>query len=153
MSKIHIAQVHEVESLVEMGEMFHTQAYPPALETKFNPTHFIKTWKQLIASGAGRIFIARDSGGAAAGVIGGLQYQDTNTGDVMVHEAFWFVHPTQRGGFLAMRLYREFITWAKMIGAKTVIMVHLIGANGEQLSSLYRKLGFTEVEVNYMKRI
>ena len=139
--------VEDMDKAAELGTKFFQEAGLPGT---LNPELFKKNWTYLIASGTGKMFGLYEEG-VFVGAIGVIISPDLNDGELVASEAFWFIHPSKRGGGLKLLLH--FLSYAKEIGCVRVIMVHLFNQNREQLSKLYTKLGFAPVEVHYVKTL
>ena len=135
--------------LLAMGSLFFREAKLPGV---FNAEYFQKTWSCLIANGCGNIWtVSKDD--QIIGAIGGLQHPDICTGDLVVQEAFWFMHPSQRGGMSALRLYHALADWAMYLNARRLCMSTTFAPGCEKLRQLYHNLGFEAVDVFYFKTL
>lgn len=136
--------------LLAMGQLFFDEAHLPGV---FNPTYFSNQWQQFITSGVGNMWVAKKSDGVIVGAIAALKHPDVCTGDLVVQEMFWFMHPDHRGTFVAMRLYSAIECWARSLGAYRLCMSTTFAPGCEKLRSLYHKLGFKAVDVFYFKTL
>ena len=133
--------------LLPMAESFWLEGKMPGI---FNPVSFVSSWLTVLDSGMGVIWVLEDEN-KVIGTLGCGIYRDLNTGDLVASEFFWYVLPDHRGrGIL---LLREFEKWAKNIGAKRVIMVHLTKCMPERVGEIYKKMGYEMLETHYVKEI
>jgi GNAT superfamily N-acetyltransferase len=108
---------------------------------------FAQTWTNVLTSGIGKIFILDDFHGA----LGALAYQDPNDGELVATEMFWIVSPEHRGK--GMELLKAFEHWAKSIGCKRTIMVHLKDSMPDKLKTIYKRNKYVEMETHYIKEL
>lgn len=86
------------------------------------------------------------------GVIGGILAPCLwNTETVMCYELFWWVMPEHRGTKSSIQLLNKFETHAKNKGATHVIMASIPSLNGEKPGKVYKRKGYTERELFYVK--
>jgi GNAT superfamily N-acetyltransferase len=71
----------------------------------------------------------------------------------MATEIAWWVAPSHRGGSRAVRLVREFESWARSNGAVIVNMSNLQMGNASQVAGVLKKLGYSLSEQTHSKRI
>ena len=69
----------------------------------------------------------------------------------MAAELAWFMSKEYRGGKQAIKLIEAFEAWGKSVGAEYVIMADIKSV--ADLSPLYKRKGFEEVEASYARRI
>lgn len=115
----------------------------------FDIQKFVDFWRPVIASEIGVIFIAEEDG-EIIGAIAGMAVPEPYSGEMAVHEFFWFVRPGHRGS-AGLRLYEALEYWARQKQAKVMRMVHLMDSMPEKLSRVYRRLGYEQVETLYSK--
>jgi GNAT superfamily N-acetyltransferase len=108
---------------------------------------FCSSWKGLIESGTGTIFVLDDFHGA----MGVIAYPDISSGEPTASELFWLVLPEYRGKGLA--LLERYEEWAKNIGCKKAIMVHLEDSMPDKLKGLYESRDYELMETSYIKEL
>lgn len=135
----------EVPLTLEGAHEFYTASKMPGV---FNDDVYIKTWSSIIASNRGTILIDVE-GDKIIGAIAGVLSPNMFTGDMMAIECFWFVFPEHRGH--GIRLLKAYEYWAASRDVKLVCMVHLKGLQPESLKALYERMGYHEIETNYLK--
>lgn len=111
----------------------------------FSDDIFISSWKNLFNLGFGVIFATEDY----SGMIGGIKYPDTNSGELIASELFWFVDPSKRGE--GIKLLNAFELWAINNNCKRIIMVHLMDSMPEKVGRFYERTGYRKLEVHYVK--
>ena len=145
---ISVASISDLESLAELGPKFWSEAGLPG---KFIKEIFVRNWEKLIISDLGVIFFHSNKDGKPDGAIGVTLYRDINDDELVMHETFWFVSPDSRGS--GIRLFKEAEKLAKTLGVKRMIMAHVLNAHADKLARFYPKMGFSPIEVNYLKQI
>jgi len=69
--------------------------------------------------------------------------------DLIASDSGWFILPEYRGSRSAVKLLKNFQTWAKANGAKEVAMGVSTDVNPEKTGALLQKLGYKHVGGNY----
>ena len=106
-----------------------------------NETSYIDGLKNLIKSGAGGMWMwVKNS--VVVGAIGGVKYPDMLTGRMVALEMYWFVTESCRGGIGAVKLLKQFESWASESGCSHVFMVNLECSMSERLAVFYQKMGY-----------
>lgn len=141
-------QVIELKKASGMGFEFWKEANLPG---KFVPEIWQANWGRMIQTGSGRILGLYLDDGALVGCLGFFVSADINDGAKVATEAFWFVNANHRGA--GVKLLLSFLKRAKELGCVRATMVHLFTEQAEQLSQLYKKLGFSPVETHYSKTL
>ena len=118
---------------------------------KFDLDRFVNLWRNLIETDQGVIFGAFEDGDFI-GAIAGTLYPEPYCGDLIAQEFFWFVRPGHRG-FAGMRLYKAFEYWCRERGCAEIRMGHLADLMPEKVAHTYKRLGYTQIETNYAKRL
>lgn len=118
------------------------------LET-FDLARFTGVWTELLAGGAGVIFVQGDAD--VDGALGGVVHRDLYSDELMASEFFWFVKAGKRGAGIS--LYREFEKWARDKGCRRIEMVHLLDVMPEKVARFYRTLGYRAAETRYTKQL
>jgi hypothetical protein len=140
---------------LEGGRKFFDEGKMPG---GFVPQVFLTTFGRLIWDGTGIVlasFQFEVQGGKRiiTGALGGVLAPSPFNGRLMATELFWFVLPEHRGGSDALRLFSAFEDWAVEKKAEMISFVHLLALSPDRLEKLYRKRGYTPVEVNYIKAL
>lgn len=144
---IRLCSEKDLEKVYEVGASFFNEAKLPGKPVK--PV-FLETWKTFLSTGVGGILLLeRDA--SVIGVLGFLRYPDPNDGELVVSETFWYVSPTARGH--GIKLLNKFEELAKAIGAKRIMMAHMLSLMPEEISHLYVRKGYRPLETNYIKEI
>lgn len=144
---IRAIEQHEVESITFIGVEFWKEGNLPG---SFDPAYAARRWREILASGTGRIFAYfKDS--KPLGAIGIFIVEDINTRDRIAEEAFWFVRKEHRG--IGLRLFRFAEQYAKASGCRRMAMVHLMGLHPDELRGLYERTGYRCVEHAYHKEL
>jgi GNAT superfamily N-acetyltransferase len=143
--QIREATMDDIPVLVSMGQQFRaSSAYAAHLPE--NTTQMAAIAKRLIASPEGLVLVAtRD--GQIVGTIGVLLYPHHFSGLPTAGELWFWVTPEHRG--YGVRLVRRAEQWAQRQGATTMQMI----APTPEVGTLYRRLGYTALEVAYTKEL
>lgn len=140
---------NELESVKGLAQSFFSEScLPGALHWE----HWKSSWIKLIDSDIGAIFV-NEIDGEMRGMLGGLFFPCTMTGQLEALEGFWFVSPGERGKVGAIRLLMTFEAEAKKRGCYRVKMVHLMRVNPDLAESLYTRMGYELLQVNYCKEL
>lgn len=146
MNIVRITKREELAELAKLGKSFYEEGKLPG---GFNEGMFVENWLKFLALNLGAIF-ALECGGFR-GALGAFCIPDSNDGELVGTEAFWWVSPEARGN--GLRLLNRFESWATERGAKRLIMVHLSGLMPEKIGTLYERRGYSPVEVHYVKSV
>jgi GNAT superfamily N-acetyltransferase len=144
---IRLLNVEEVELCLDGGRLFFAEGKIPG---GFVPEAFVFNWRRLITQGHGAILGQFDAEGIA-GALGAVLAPDLNNNDLLATECFMYSLPHKRGN--GLRLLLAFEEWARQMGAKRVAMIHLLSLQPERLASLYHRMGYAPMEVNYVKAL
>ena len=74
-------------------------------------------------------------------------------GEVVIQQLVWYVEKSSRGTSGGLKLYKEFLKWAIHVGAKRIIMTHLMSSMPDKLERFYFREGFQLIEKNYSKTL
>lgn len=142
-------QIPDLEELAKglIATSFFTECNLPGT---FKPIAFLHNWKGIMANNLG-VMWGYYHKGKVVGILGGLLTPDLMSGEMVATEAFWYVLPKHRKSIWSVKLLFTFELWAKQIGAKRIIMAHLLHAVSAKLSHYYVKRGYRAVEINYVK--
>ena len=69
----------------------------------------------------------------------------------LFHEIVWYVHPDHRR--CGLTLYKHCEEAIKGQGAKKMVMIHMANEMADDLSSLYKKMGYAPLETHYVKSL
>jgi GNAT superfamily N-acetyltransferase len=144
-NRLRQIRVHQLESLLPLAFDFSGLA-----GIELNQEAWLDNWRRLIDSGTGVIFAIKKEL-EPIGVIGGVFFNDINTGKRVAAEFFWFVKDGARGD--GMKLLKRFELWAKENNCQEIMMVHLSNSMPGSLKKLYERLGYREIETQYKKEI
>jgi GNAT superfamily N-acetyltransferase len=136
----------------EMGKSFVEEG---KVAGGFRIGEFRLIWEAVLQSGYGAIFGAFNGDGKMVGALGAMAAPDPNNGDLVTHEAFWFVSAEERRKLnrVGLRLLKAYNAWCQEIGAKRQRMSTLLRLKPKKLDKLYRRLGYHPVEVQYEKAV
>ena len=112
----------------------------------------MQNWCVLLSSNVGVMWKLEDKD-HVVGMLGGMLTPDLLDGSLTATETFWYVHPEHRNGSGGIQLLLTFEKWAMEIGAKRIIMAHLVNHNSESLKNLYQRRGFKPMEIFYHKEL
>lgn len=96
------------------------------------------------------LVVEEDDGFISGGLLGIVTEMYINKTKVAA-ELAWFMSKDYRGGKQALKLLEAFESWGKSAGAEYLIMADIKGI--QDLSELYARKGFEEVEASYSRRI
>ncbi len=137
------------QQIRECGNEFHEEAKLPGL---FCRETFLNSWGTIIKLGFGALWRATEED-RLVGMFGALLSPDLCDGKIVAAEAFWFVRKSSRGGTVGLRLFREFESWGRNVGANRLIMTHLLSSMPEKLKNFYEREGFVAAEISYVKQL
>lgn len=142
--KIRNATVNDLAAMLVLGRRMHAES------PRFNLLQYDEGKVSLLLhtaldSNAYFLMVAEHADGQ---VIGGLiayiapMWFST---DEVASELALFIDQDRRGGWAAIRLLREFITWAAGMGAKQTVAGISTGIDIDTTAQLYRAAGFKQV--------
>jgi len=147
----HIAELGhgEIHLAAPVMRTFYEEGNLPG---EFDEDNFTRSMATLVRSGAGAVFIhgAKRKPDGGCGII---LFPDLNTGDLIASETFWYVMPHARGGFAAVSMLSAMEDWARRNGAVRFSMSHLSGENSARIKRSYSRLGFREMETQFIKEL
>lgn len=71
--------------------------------------------------------------------------------ELLAHDMGWWVTESRRGQGAALKLLADFEDWARSMGARKVMIGQSTERNMEQITKLYRHLGFRLIGFNTVK--
>lgn len=149
MSTLRIAAVEDLPRLAHLAEEFYSST---DVLHGFHLDRFIALWTTLLGNGSGVVFLL-EKGGEIIGTIGGVCYPETYSPRLISQEFHMFIAKEHRGGFGLLKLMRAFENWAREKGCTEVRIAHLHDLQPERLGPFYQRLGYKQLEVNYMKKL
>ena len=142
---IRAATRADVPGLVTMGRLMRARTvYAAILEE--NPAAMAALAEALIAGPAAGVWVADGAGGLRA-MFGAQLYTHPFTGAYTLGEVFWYSLAKGPG----FRVYLAAVAWGLAQGAVDMTMGVPIGA--DDVRDLYARLGFTAIEVGYVKHL
>jgi hypothetical protein len=144
---VSVLPIERIEELARFGHEFYNEGQLPG---KFVPEVFCKTWRNIYASNFGTLLVLQ-SGNTIHGALGAIVFPDPNDGEFVATEMFWYVRQEHRGK--GMSLYHGFEQWAREVGARRMVMVHLKDLMPEVLAKIYVRMGYKATETHYVKEI
>ena len=145
-----ITQEH-LEEVYELGKQMHEES-----------VYANKTWNEDKVRKLGSVLAAYPDvffGRVAivdnriVGVLVGHQVEYFFGDDKKAEDLIFYVLPEYRGSSAAIRLLKEFESWAKEKGLKEIFISQSTGVAVEKTQSLFNKLGYTTVGYNTAKEI
>ncbi len=132
-----------------LGPSFFSECGLPG---SFKFEAFIHNWTLFLQTNIGAMWTMA-KGEKVVGLLGGILAPDMNDGELMAMETFWYVHPDHRNSIESVRLLMTFEIWAREMGAKRVMMAHLLSSMPEKLAAYYERRGYRPLEINYIKEL
>jgi GNAT superfamily N-acetyltransferase len=143
--ELYLPELYKLEAL---GNQFATESK----WVKFNIDSFIRHWETFLMSAVGMIFVAETEDGDIVGAIGGLKFEEPNSGTLMANELFWIVHPDHRGN-CGLTLLNRLEDWARESGCACLWMNYLTDSMPEKVKSIYERKGFVMAETHWVKEM
>lgn len=135
---IRAATPADIPRIIEMGITMHAKTS----YSRFVYDHGkAATFLQEQIAGDGVVFVAEVDGQVIGAMVGSIVDQWFND-DLIAYEYGVYVEPSRRNGFVALRMIRAFVEWARIKGAKQVQMGICTGVNVDGISRLYESAGF-----------
>ncbi len=136
----------DIHALVTLGMAFLRESVYAA-HIGENPAQAEKVARYLLEHPDGAVLVA-DVDGSVVGMIGLMVVPHLFSGELTAGEVFYFVSPEHRGS-AGVRLLGGAEAWAKEHGAAQMQMI----APTARVCEFYERMGFTEIERNFQKRI
>jgi N-acetylglutamate synthase-like GNAT family acetyltransferase len=92
-----------------------------------------------------------DINGSIVGIIAGEITKSIANGELIYQEIIWFVSKNHRR--YGLRLLSEVERYCKQNGVNKIVMVHLSNSLSDKLKELYFRLGYKQLEVQYIKEL
>lgn len=149
---IRLLKPEELSLTREVSEAFFEES---GISGALNFDHFCQTWGTLISLDVASIMIyVHGQDNLTLGIIGGTVTPCTMTGDIIAMESFWWVAPFLRGTSPAgLNLLRKWEDWSIERGAKRIYVGNLFRLNDSKMRALYDRLGYSPLEVHYVKSV
>lgn len=113
---------------------------------------FVDVWGSLLDSGAAFMVLAEEDG-RLVGILGALVGPRIYWASLGAQEAFWWVTPEYRGKMLGIRMLKMFEDEARRQGCKVAGAGHKTFFMAEEMSGLYKRLGYSSLETIYQKEL
>lgn len=144
---IRPATLDDVEAMIGLGAEFANGGDYWGEHRPFSPVDFAHHLIALVRSPLCGFFVAENDAGEIVGAFAVLVTNDVFAGGKRAMKLHWFVRPDYRG--IGLRLERRGRQWAAERGAGLLTM----SAVNEAGCQLLERLGYTRVEVLYLKAI
>lgn len=95
-----------------------------------------------------RLYVNSDK---VQGMIAGYVNAPYFSNDLAAYDLGWYVSKGARGGTAAIRLLREFESWAASKGAAMIVLSQTTGIDSEKVERIYNGCGYKTVGVCAMK--
>lgn len=125
--EIRLATIDDLEALVMMGAMFHTES-PFNGRVAYDPDRVRDLIIALIEAPEGVVFVA-DVEGDPVGAICGIKTCPWFSSAPLAQEVAWFLDPDFRSGRTGLRLLRAFEQWAIEEGVDGIVMSDFEGTS------------------------
>lgn len=141
---------HELSSTRTPAEAFFKES---GIDGVLNFDHFCQFWGKLIELDMAAIMLYVDEQKQPKGLIGGTCTACPMTGDLMGQESFWWIAPELRAKSpIGIKMLRVWENWAINKGAKRLYIGNLFTLN-DGMRQLYLKLGYTPLEIHYVRKV
>ena len=145
MADTRIATLADIDALIALGAVMHAES-PRFSRYGFMPER-LRESLQWVIEGNGRIWIA-EQGGEVLGVFVAVVHKHYACDLLHVSDLALYVYPQHRGGTTAIRMIRQFLAWAKEIGAEPTISLNT-GIEPERTGQLMQALGAKQSGTNW----
>jgi hypothetical protein len=142
----------DVPELVRMGcEFVDNSTYRMVMFS--NPAQIASLMTSLIENDEGLLLVSEtgdvEEPRHLSGMLGMMVYEHPLSHERVANEVFWWVNPEDRGRSDSVRLLRQGEQWAKEQLASLVYA----GAPNQKVGSVFERLGYMPLEVQYVKPI
>ncbi len=135
----------DIPRLVDMGIGFLRLYYADKLPE--NREQMKKTVTELMGNPNGHVLVA-ENGHGIEGMFVFVVFPHFFSGELIAGELVWWIEPEARGRS-GLALLREAESISRKMGAKKM----QAGAPSERTATLYKRLGFQEVETTYQRSL
>ena len=134
------------EQILRLVEMFFKERLEQSGVT-YSPEHADVHFHTFLNT-PGILALCAEENGRIVGMIAGVASAIIFAKELAMQEMVWYVEPTSRK--CGLHLLREFEKRSTELGVHYVMM---IGMSGDPIISLYSRLGYTETQNVFMKRL
>lgn len=138
----------DVPRIVELGSRSLVDG-PYAGMLKDTPEQSAKLAIGVIEKTNGKVLLYQNDSGRVAGLLGFIVFPHYFTQELTATELMWYVEPEERKGGSALQLLWEAEKQAKAMGATRMGFTAPTPGIGE----LYKRFGYRQVEVSFMKEL
>lgn len=143
---IRVATFDDVPRLVDLGREFLTGSSRYSGAILLNPDAMGMLASTLIEQPHGLVLVSEEDG-EVTGMIGVIATFHPMSGEKVMSEMFWYVTPDKRGQGLKLLFAAE--AWARSHGIEKSIMI----SPSKKISSLYKRLGYSKLEEQFVKAL
>jgi len=143
---IREATESDLPRIVELGSRSLVDG-PYAGIIKDVPAQSRKCAQAVLAGG--KILLAESDDGSVVGLLGFILARHHFSDQPYAAELMWYVEPEHRKGGIALQLLWEAEKLAAKMGAETFLFT----APNEDVAAIYKRFGYTKLEVTYSKNI
>lgn len=138
--KVEVATPDDAPALAALGEVLHdTSSYAPVPYSRAK----VEALMRDLSAGAGVVFVVRRDGEIVGGIAGAVSAHWFSE-ELHGYEFSFFIHPSARNGFTAMKLLNAFRIWCERKGAKSLRIGITTGIHPDKTGELYRLMGFKD---------
>ena len=141
----------DAERMIALGAHMHAEsvfASQPYLPDKL--AAYCRFW--LSEPSAGVAILAEDQQ-EVVGMMAGWCLEAFFNSERTARDMILYIRPDKRGGMTALRLVKEFETWAKEAGARSINIGISAGINNERATKFYKSLGDAQRGVTLSKEV
>ncbi len=143
---IRPATLIDVPRMVDLAEQMHTESRFTML--RFDREKMAQVITTLIDH-AGALALVAVKDGAVIGGFLGVTEEHFFSRDKFAFDLATFIAPEHRGGFVAVRLLRRYVAWAKEQGIACINAGIASGINHDVSVRLYERIGFVNTGVAF----
>lgn len=147
--RVEAATADDAAEIAALGQLLHDTSSYAAIPYRAEK---VEALMRNLANGAGAVFVVRRDGAIVGGIAGGVT-EHWFSDQLLGFEYSFFIEPTARNGFVAIKLIAAFKTWCKQRGAKSVRMGITTGINEEGTAAFYRHIGFQDAGVLFQVEV
>lgn len=114
--RVEVATPEDAAEIAALGQLLHDTSSYAAIPYRAEK---VEVLMRSLAAGAGAVFVVRRDGAIVGGIAGGVTAHWFSD-ELLGFEYSFFIEPTARNGFVAIKLIAAFKTWCKQQGAKRV---------------------------------
>ena len=140
---IRQATTGDLDAILALGERMHLES-PRYSKLAFDADKVRRLFADAVADDRYLILVAEEEDGQIIGGFAGFVMEHWSSPDMVAQDLALFVKPDRRGGILAARMIKAFISWAQDNGAKQTVLGISTGVHVEQAAQLYKALGLKQ---------